>query len=206
MSLEGYASPHLRKAVFDKLHPNSQVEYEIIPLDEAFPHGHHDVAGMSEAEEAIICTLITETGQFFQGAKEIELMTLRKGSKSDWIERPQTPEAYTVDCTKALGRALRDAGIPQKIVELKLLMDALWPRPITPKPIRTVNTSTGEIEGGEPRELTLEQQVAVRVADLPGPTKATVANWARETLKCGNIAKAGEHAQAIMDHLDASGL
>ena len=124
MALDGYASPHLRKAVFDKLHPNSQVEYEIIPLDEAFPHGHHEVADESQAEEAIVCTIITETGQFFQGAKEIELFTKRKGPNNVWDPRPQTPVAYTVDCTKALGRALYE--IERELIDMAFRLDGYW--------------------------------------------------------------------------------
>lgn len=217
MALEGYASPHLRKSIFDRLHPGGIVEYEVIAIDEAFPRGHtawEGDDGMGPTE-AIRCTIVCPDGSYVVGLKEIELQ--EQGKDKRWRSVAQTPEQFTADCTKALGRALRDGGIPQKKTELDSLMrftvalDAKTP----PTPVasrgRRIDTETGEILGnvgpddvdspdaGSSDEPTPEQQVALDVSSLSGPNKAALSKRARDELGVTNLLRSGEHASAVSE-------
>lgn len=213
----GYASPHLRKSIFDRLHPGALVEYEVIAIDEAFPRGHLDWAGDKDKGplEAIRCTIVCPDGSYVVGVKEIDLQ--EQGKDKKWRDVLQTPEQFTADCTKALGRALRDGGIPQKVAELNALMkftvalDAKAP----PAPVvsrgRRIDAETGEILGnagpddvdspdaGSSDELTLEQQVALDVSSLSGANKAALSKRAKDELGVTNLLRSGEHASAVSE-------
>lgn len=195
-----YASPSLRKAVHDKLHPGAQIEHEVMSIEDAFPIAI-DV-GETEAEMAVVCTIIYEDGTWVAAAKEIARRQQRKNGP--WEDRPMTTDAWYSDSTKAMGRALTVAGIPMQIPALKLLMDYAFPEVVAArasgKRERTVDRTTGEISG-EPRELTLEQQLAVKVADMTGLEKVALATWAKNEIGVTNLMKAGEHAAAIIQHI-----
>lgn len=203
----GYASPILRKAVFDRLHPGSLVEYAVVSVDIAFPDGHAESEG--NPEEAIVCTIIAPDGSWWEGVKEIDLVEIGKDRKPRDVK--QTPEQFTADCTKALGRALRDAGIPQKVAELMTLMR--WIADLdgrAPSAARRVDRSTGEIGGstspddvdqsdaGGSDEPTLEQQTAVAVSRLSGADKVKLARQARDELGVTNLMRSGAEAANIL--------
>lgn len=206
-ALVNYASPYLRKRVFDQLYPDSEVSYEIIPIDEAFPSGHTDDPG--GATEAVRCTIVTPSGWWVEGCKEIDLRDQRGRAV------PQTPETYVKDQTKALGRALRDAGIPQKVDELMALMrwiTALEGKtPLSAKG-RPIDPDSGEISGSsDPDEVdspdagvepTLEQVLAMKFGQLNGADKRDVSTYAREELSVANVMRAGVHAEAILAFID----
>lgn len=205
----GYASPILRKAVFDRLHPGATVEYQVVSIEAAFPDGH--TVGEGEAREAIVCTIVGDDGSWWEGAKEIDLVEYDKNRKRRDVV--QTPEQFTADCTKALGRCLRDAGIPQKVAELMTLMR--WIADLDGRAPRQVNRSTGEISGstnpddvdqsdaGGSDEPTLEQQTAVAVSRLSGADKAKLARIAREELGVTNLMRSGAEAANVLSLIGA---
>lgn len=211
---EGYASPMLRKGVFDRIYPGSTLQYDSVPIGKVFSSEHLEGTAdhQGNAQEAIICTLSTTDGQFFVGVKEVMRREyIKKANK--WEDVPQTPEQYTADCTKALGRALRDAGIPQKADELKALMQWIAQLNGAPMPTRSVNRRTGEIRGsadpddidspdaGGSDDLTLEQRVAVEVQGMTGPEKVRLAQWAKSEHGVTNINRAGAKAEELMTHI-----
>ena len=202
----GYASPHLRKAVLDKLHPYATTQAETVPIDEAFPPGHWQ--GEGQPIEAIVFTIFANDGlgTFWQGVKEIDTREQDKKSRT-WRDREQTAEAWATDRTKAMGRALGDAGIPQRVPELRLLMS--WIAELEGRPpalSRRVNSYTGEIgkedidapDAGGDDEKSLAQIVAERVMGLDGPLKAHLSKMAREELGITNLMQSGEQAQDVL--------
>lgn len=209
--LKNYASPYLRKAVFDRLHPGAQVEYEVIPIEAAFPAGHYD--GKGEAKEAIVCTITMADGTWVTGTKEVELKEYSKRSNK-WVDVEQTAEQFTKDCTKALGRAMRDAGIPMHIDDLKALMQ--WIVALTNVAGARYVARTDDLVGSDDpdgddehpdagSEPTTEQRVAARLAALDPPNKLEVANRAREELGVTNIMRAGGRAEELETMLDSLG-
>lgn len=206
--LEGYVSPYLRKAVFDRMYPGSIVEYDVIPMAEAFPETHQRYPG--KAEMAIRCTVIKPDGTYVVGYKEIDLADEKSGRAI-----AQTPENFAKDQTKALGRALRDAGIPQKVDELQSLMRwhvALEGRtPVSAKGL-SIDHESGEIKGSAnpddvdapdagADEPTLEQRVAARISSLPDSDKPKVYGWAAER-GIKNMMRAGERSEELSAYLD----
>lgn len=215
--LADYASPILRASVFRRLYPGAQISYSVVAIEDAFPMGHRDYEG--KALEAVRCEIIFADGNYIVAFKEIDLKDNRN---RDVV---QTPENLAKDETKALGRALRDAGIPQRLTELKLIMQ-WYPNvsretsPNTSSLVRSPVGGTpatvqdqldeafpGSVESDDAAdagadEPTVEQQLARRFAMLDGPSKANVVAFARETLGCGNVLRAGEHAETLMAHLD----
>jgi hypothetical protein len=180
--------------------------------------GHRDYEG--KALEAVRCEIIFADGTYIVAHKEIDLKDQRN---RDVV---QTPENLAKDETKALGRALRDAGIPQRLSELKLVMQ--WFPNVSRE--TSVNTSSpgrppqngtvavgvqetlDEVFPGSTEETddadagadepTPAQVLAKRFAFLEGPDKARIVQYARETLGCSNVLKAGEHAEALLAYLD----
>lgn len=217
--LEDYASPILRASVFRRMYPGAQISYSVVDIADAFPMGHRDYEG--KALEAVRCEIIFADGTYIVAHKEIDLKDNRN---RDVL---QTPENLAKDETKALGRALRDAGIPQRLSELKIVMQ-WYPNVSRETLANVVNTSSlvrppidgvvgvqdslaeafpgsTEIDDGADAgadEPTVEQQLAKRFAMLDGPSKANVVAYAREMLGCGNVLRAGEHAEALMAWLD----
>jgi hypothetical protein len=214
--LEDYASPILRAAVFHRIFPGAQIGYEVVDIADAFPMGHREYEG--KAAEAVRCTIIFADGTFIVAHKEIDLRDRNR-------ERPQTPEELAKDETKALGRALRDAGIPQRLSELKLLMQ--WypnatvgyvsnnsspegPALVTlsrPGPQESLEAafpgSTMEEDHADAGsdEPSPEQALARRFAMLEGGEKRVVVEYARE-LGCNNVMKAGDHVDAIVAFIE----
>lgn len=211
MALAGYASPILRKAIFDRLNPGNIVEYDVVPLAEAFPDGHA-VEPEAGASEAIRCTIYRADGSYCVGYKEINLNELDRSKR--WRSVDQTPEQYTKDCTKAMGRALRDGGIPMHLDECMVILKMLAPAPVVGRG-RLVNVDTGELSGSlspdgdddhpdsGAEELTLEQQVAVKFQQLNGADKLAVSKRARDDLGITNVLRSGEHAETIQGWLDS---
>lgn len=205
--------------MFRQLFPGAQIAYSVVAIEDAFPKGHHDYEG--KALEAVRCEIIFADGTYIVAFKEIDLREYVKGG---WKDRPQTPENLAKDETKCLGRALRDAGVPQRLSELKILMQ--WQAARTPNissfvgapltkvlPMGTAEVfaeafpgTTEEIDdspdaGSE--DPTPEQLLAKRFAFLDGPQKADVVRHARETLDVNNVLRAGEHAEALMNYIEA---
>lgn len=204
----GYASPMLRKAVFDRLHPGAEVTYRLVPIDEAYPDGHYD--GKGDPTEAIVCTIICPDGWWIEGVKEVDRQ--EQGKDKNWRPVEMTAEQYTADCTKALGRAMRDAGIPQKVDELMVLMRWITALDGKAAPTRaSVDHSTGEIisgtadpddvdgaDAGSNAEPTLEEQTAEVVQKLSGADKAKLARIAKEELGVKNLMRSGDQAAAVL--------
>lgn len=129
--LADYASPILRASVFRRLYPGAQISYTVVSIEDAFPMGHRDYEG--KAMEAVRCEIVFADGTYIVAHKEVDLKDNRNRDIA------QTPENLAKDETKALGRALRDAGIPQRLSELKLLMQ--W-YPNATRETSVVNTSS----------------------------------------------------------------
>ena len=207
--LDDYASPILRASVFRRLNPGAQISYTVVPIGQAFPLGHHEYEG--KATEAVRCEIVLADGTFVVAHKEID-------KKDRGKDVAQTPEQMAKDETKALGRALRDLGIPQRLSELKLVMQwiasmdgnvsrqtntvpdqGVRPKTVT-ETIEAVFGDTTEEEDSADAgadEPTLEQIVAKQFALLEGPDKAAVVKYAREELGCSNVMRSGEHADAL---------
>lgn len=195
-----YASPILRCAVFRQLNPTAQITYTVIPMSEAFPEGHREYEG--KAVEAVRCEIVWPDGHYIVAHKEMDLVD--RNRKQD-----QTPEQLAKDESKALGRALRDAGIPQRLSELHDLMRwiASMHSPITSRPAAAERPT----DEGEPDEdsadagaedPTDEQVLASRFSQLAGADKAAVSKHARDVMGVANVMRAGEHADALLAYLD----
>lgn len=200
--LADYASPILRCAVFRQLNPNAQITYTVIPMSEAFPEGHREYEG--KAVEAVRCEIVWPDGHYIVAHKEMDLVD--RGRKQD-----QTPEQLAKDESKALGRALRDAGIPQRLSELHDLMRwiASMHSPITSRPAAAAErpTSTVDLDDDDSADAgaedpTDEQVLATRFSQLPGADKAAVSKHARDVMGVANVMRAGEHADALLAYLD----
>ena len=192
--LENYASPILRAAVYLRLHPGAEITYNIVPIGEAFPPGHREYEG--KATEAVECTIINPDGSWVQAYKECDLVERGKPVL-------QTPENLAKDQTKALGRALRDAGIPQKMSELQTLMR--WIVALSPQTVQTaglqdqpqqVDTTTGEIMHGASQDVddpdagngdSLLELLQGRIAQLTPTEKVAVAKKARDEHGVANL-------------------
>lgn len=206
--LDDYGSPILRMAVFRQLNPGAQVYFSVVPIGQAFPPGHFDYEG--KATEAVKCEIILANGSFIVAFKEID-------KKDRGKDIAQTPEQLAKDETKCLGRALRTAGIPQRLSELKILMQ--WVASMNGSPGRTPETgertaletitsvfpdSTVEDDAADAgtEEPTSEQVLAQRFSRLPGADKMIVAKYARETFDVANVMRAGEHADTLLDYIE----
>lgn len=206
----GYVSPYLRKFVHDQAFGGTTPEYTVVTMAEAFPEGFQTWEG--EPDGAIRCEIVRPDGSWVVGFKEMDTREQRKDRK--WYPIPRTPEQFTADCTKALGRALRDAGIPQKRGELQAMMNYLVARGGAGRKVDASmiegNVNADDIDSpdaGSSDELTLEQEVAVAVGNL-GPLKAGLATWARETLGVTNLMRSGDQAPAVaaaLQHLERGG-
>ncbi len=195
----GYAGVQLRKAVFDRLHPFATTEYETLPIEEVFPVDHFE--GEGKPHQAIVFTIFANdgAGTFWQGIKEID--TREKPKSGSWRDRPQTAEAFITDVTKAMGRALTNAGIPMKLATLEGHPPAHQRRRST----FSGDASPDDIDApdaGASDDKTLAQIVAERVMDLDGPMRAILSRQARE-IGCGNLYQAGEHAQEVLELIGA---
>jgi hypothetical protein len=206
--LDNYASPILRAAVFRRLFPGAQVSYKVVPIGDAFPVGHTDYEG--KASEAIRCEIVLADGTYVVAHKEID--KAERGRN-----RTQTPEELAKDETKALGRALRDLGIPQRLTELKILMQwivdmdgnvPLSSGGVTVARTAALSVSSDDIDDSDDsadagaEDPTVEQMVAMRFSQLNGASKAAVSKHARDTLGVANVMRAGEHADALLDYID----
>lgn len=210
--LENYASPPLRAAIFNRLYPGSQMLYGVVPIEEAFPEGWRDYEG--KATQAIWCQIERSDGCIYLAYKEIDVLDRGK-------TQPQTPENLAKNQTKAMGRALTMAGIPQKMSELQSLMR--WcvaldgTRADFAPARRTVDRASGEIHDPEPEgssdpdgdddsdagaEETLEQVVQRRFNALQGRPKMAVATRARE-MGIQNIMRSGDKAADILAVIDS---
>lgn len=201
--LENYASPILRAAVFRRLYPGAMVSYEIVPIEDAFPAGHQDYEG--KAKEAIRCEIVLADGTWVIAHKEMDLVERGRAVV-------QTPEQLAKDETKALGRALRDLGIPQRLTELKELMrwvasmeGSAAPTASTTSPSESPIGSDGDNDDSADAgadDPTPEQILAQRFSRLTGAGKADVSKYARDELGVANVMRAGEHADALLGYLD----
>lgn len=218
--LEDYSSPILRASVFRRLHPGAQISYSVVAIDEAFPQGHREYEG--RAVEAVRCEIIMDDGSFIVAHKEMDLFEQqRSGTKPV----AQTPEQLAKDETKALGRALRDAGIPQRLSELKILMSWIASMDGSPNtsssrvapPISTraeaaiadaFPGSTVEEEQDSPdagsEDPTPEQLLAKAFGFLNGTDKQKMVAKGRE-MGVNNVLRAGEHAEELLAYLAALG-
>lgn len=207
--LDNYASPILRAAVFRRLYPGAQITYKVIPIGEAFPTGHTEYEG--KATEAIRCEIVLADGTYVVAHKEIDKQDRNRA-------RQQTPEELAKDETKALGRALRDLGVPQRLTELKLLMQ--WIASMSGA--SSTGTSAGVTRGATPQQEqdedfhdpdsdpadagaedpTVEQVVAQKFSQLTGAGKAAVSKYARDELGVANVMRAGEHADAMLAYIE----
>lgn len=209
--LENYASPILRAAVFRQLHPDAHISYTVVPIEDAFPEGHRDYEG--KATQAIRCEIIWPDGRYVVAHKEMDLFERGKPV-------PQTPEQLAKDETKALGRALRDLGIPQRLTELQTLMRWLValrggepkPQPATrqqstgsawPPDSSDASSSDDDSPDAGADEPTAEQVLAQRFGQLNGADKVAVSAHAR-SLGVANIMRAGEHAEALIAYIESS--
>lgn len=200
--LADYASPILRMAVFRQLHPGATVSYTVCEMQSAFPTGHTEYEG--KATEAVRCEIIFDDGTFIVAHKEIDRVDNRNRAIV------QTPEELAKNETKAMGRALRDAGIPQRLSELKLLMQWIAsmngssPGRVTPVdggvPVPEEQDEDAADAGAE--DPTPEQVVAHKFAMLSGADKAAVVKHAREAYSLSNVLRSGDMAEAMLTYIE----
>lgn len=202
--LENYASPHLRAAVFRRLNPDAQISYEVVPIEDAFPPGHRKYRG--EATEAVRCKITWPDGHYVISHKEIDLKDERRGSAIE-----QTPENLVKDETKALGRALRDAGIPQRLSELRELMRWVQPTAIAATSSRSTTPVEAQVSVIDPEDddpdagaddPTPEQVLADMVSKLNGSDKAAISRVAKDKFNLSNVMRAGQHAEALIEMIE----
>lgn len=201
--LDDYASPILRCAVFRQLNPGCQISYTVVPIGTAFPLGHTQYEG--KATEAVKCEIVLQDGSYITAFKEIDKVDRGR-------DIPATPENMAKNETKALGRALRDGGIPQRLSELRDLM--VWVSTLdgsgngkassTSLPFDAEDVSVEEVDDADAgaQEPTPEQLVAQKFAQLNGADKAAVVKHAREVLNLGNVMRSGEQAETLMAYIE----
>jgi len=206
--------------VFRRLNPGAQISYSVIPIGEAFPLGHYEYEG--KATEAVRCEIVLADGTYIVAHKEIDKRDRGK-------DVAQTPEQMAKDETKALGRALRDAGVPQRLTELKELMRWIATMDGAPIPTHFDRTaafdtkardveikleeafpgSVEEVNGDAPDagsdDPTVELALARKFALLNGADKVAVVKYARDTLGVSNVLRAGDQAEALSEYIDLRG-
>lgn len=184
-----YASPLMRKAVHDRLHPGAFFEYERLPIaDSDIPAAYRNSEGpnIPEPSHVVRCTIIYPDGSWVSADREIDLVQKLKGGGTRPI--PSTPEAYFSAETKALGRALSRAGIPHQLTELQSLMRwavALGDQPAPAAPPAPVAPPTPREREDTPPPII---GLIARLDGLDGPIKAAVTRTAREAHGLTNIA------------------
>lgn len=219
MALDGYVSPILRCAVFRQMHPGAQIEFKVVPIDDAFPQGFRAPAGGTTSPvSAIVCTAYFPDGTWVEAAREID--EEEQGRDKKWRPAAMTPEYYAKIETKAMGRMLTKAGIPQKDFELRDLMRwlvALNGRPSAPSAppiVAGVNTDTGEVVNraafaampddhvddpdADDTTVTPSMELAEAIQALPPVLKGQLAKWAREEMQIANVMNVpDEHVDAV---------
>lgn len=211
--LDNYASPILRAAVFRQLNPDAYITYRVVTMEEAFPEGFREYEG--KATHAIHCQIIWPDGHFVDAYKEIDVVDNRNRRIA------MTPEELAKNETKALGRAMRDCGIPQRLTELKMLMS--WLATMNGRPAATLPPGSTVVadefndEGGgeidDPAdagaEETQAQALATRFSRLSGKSKAEVAKHARDVFGVANVMRADEESAikllAFIDTMHSEG-
>lgn len=206
---QDYASPLMRKAVHDRLHPGAVFEYELLPIDESsIPQRWRGTDGGKPPTHVIRCTIKYDNGVWVEADREVDVaVPLKTGGTRDV---PMTPENYFAAETKALGRALSRAGIPHRLSELQSLMR--WtvalgdtPAPPAPQPQPTPRTEAADT----PPEPSPHVVLLARVDALDGPVKAAFTRTAREMHGITNIAAVRDAAQiatlhTIIDNLEGT--
>jgi len=106
---EQYASPGLRWGLLQDDYPGASNEYRLVTADD-IPGGHPFA---SPGEEFVLCTITFPPA--FHKSPAYGWKPLSEARKRD-------DESYAALRTKALGRAIKDAGYPDKLPDLKALM------------------------------------------------------------------------------------
>lgn len=223
--LENYASPILRMGVFMRLFPGATIEFEVVPIEQAFASGFRQASkGCPQPPtEAVVCTIFLPSGAWFEAAREIDRYEY---VKREWREIEMTPETYAKFQTKAQGRCLTTAGIPMKMSELQTLMrfhvaDARQPvqtdRLRTEEAVRHVPSPVDSDspedddspDAGAEDEPTPLAVLLARLDNLAGHHKAIVTRQAREQYGIANVARLREqddidHVNQIIDALPSA--
>lgn len=209
-----YVSPIARAALMHRMHPGAQISYDIVSMDEAFPRIAIDYQG--GATHAVRCEIVWPDGRYVVAHKEIDM---KVKTRTGWGgPRAITPEEIQKDETKALGRAMRDCGIPQKMDEFQALMrwivalEGTQPLQTERKPALTatyVTTAVPDEDDGpvdaDEDTLTPEQMLAEALALLDPAKRPAIAQRAKTDLGVGNVMRAGEHAPTILAWLHDEG-
>ena len=193
-----YASPLMRKAVHDRLHPGAFFEYERLPIDDSdIPEAYRRSEGpnVPEPTHVVRCTIIYPDGTWVSADREIDLVQKLKGGGTRPI--PSTPEAYFSAETKALGRALSRAGIPHQLTELQSLMR--WAVALSDPPAPATAPPASEPAPGQVEPAPFAALLA-RLEALNGPVKAAVTRVAREQHGITNIAALRDPAKIQTVH------
>ena len=193
-----YASPLMRKAVHDRLHPGAFFEYERLPIDDSdIPEAYRRSEGpnVPEPTHVVRCTIIYPDGTWVSADREIDLVQKLKGGGTRPI--PSTPEAYFSAETKALGRALSRAGIPHQLTELQSLMR--WAVALSDLPAPATAPPASEPAPGQVEPAPFAALLA-RLEALNGPVKAAVTRVAREQHGITNIAALRDPAKIQTVH------
>lgn len=193
-----YASPLMRKAVHDRLHPGAFFEYERLPIDDSdIPEAYRRSEGptIPEPTHVVRCTIIYPDGSWVSADREIDLVQKLKGGGTRPI--PSTPEAYFSAETKALGRALSRAGIPHQLTELQSLMR--WAVALSDPPAPATAPPASEPAPGQVEPAPFAALLA-RLEALDGPVKAAVTRVAREQHGITNIAALRDPAKIQTVH------
>jgi len=200
-----YASPLMRKAVHDRLHPGAFFEYERLPIDDSdIPEAYRRSEGpnVPEPTHVVRCTIIYPDGTWVSADREIDLVQKLKGGGTRPI--PSTPEAYFSAETKALGRALSRAGIPHQLTELQSLMR--WAVALSDLPAPATAPPASEPAPGQVEPAPFAALLG-RLEALDGPVKAAVTRVAREQHGITNIASLRDPAkiQTVHTLIDSMG-
>lgn len=201
-----YASPLMRKAVHDRLHPGAFFEYERLPIDDSdIPEAYRRSEGptIPEPTHVVRCTIIYPDGSWVSADREIDLVQKLKGGGTRPI--PSTPEAYFSAETKALGRALSRAGIPHQLTELQSLMR--WAVALSDQPAPATPPPAPDPQPPEQVEAPPAALLMSRLDHLDGPVKAAVTRVAREQHGITNIAALRDPAkiQTVHSLIDSMG-
>lgn len=218
MALDGYCSPIIRCAVFRQMHPGVQIEFKVVDIDGAFPLSFRAASGgTTRPTEAVVCTATFADGTWVEAAREIDLE--EQGRDKKWRPIDMTPEYYAKVETKAMGRMLTKAGIPQKDFELRDLMRwliALNGRPSTPPPAPPPGVNADGViidraafaampddhvddPDADDTTVTPAMELAAAIQALAPVVKAQLAKWAREELSIPNVMSVPDEHVDVVD-------
>lgn len=163
-----YASPHLRLALWKEDHPDGEVHFDVVAIDDERSPVHPAFAG--KTKWLILCTLtvpgMPDVTAFKECVVKVKDQNVTRNSYDDF-----TPEAQATLQSKALGRALKAAGYPDDMDDFRVLV---WLRRENRK-VEMIGSGlvpagyAGALMAGTPAEKAEADQLMAQAGDTSRP-------------------------------------